>query len=314
MSNSYWVDISGILGIQRAMLNAGSSANDANFNALDSAVDRANNSILPTLAYQKEVLDIVERENTRLAARKTAIDNAYTGQARMVGLTDSLTAKNQAYNYLMFIVVVIILLFLGIKMLYGLEIIPLVVLDILNIIIISFGAIYCIYLYIDIKRRYNMDFNQINLIDPTAKSPDQIKKDMDANIKSGNLLSVANSQGSCQPDHTYSKNYKICVPNAPPAQYENNGVLKATANQYPNTARYFANSDGTFEWRNANLLKAADSGGCATSTASADIANGITKYNFDKLACDPFSNMNLAGSSADAAVFTKNEFENYGKY
>ena len=34
-SNDYWVDISGILGIQRAMLNAGSSVNDGNFLALD---------------------------------------------------------------------------------------------------------------------------------------------------------------------------------------------------------------------------------------------------------------------------------------
>ena len=52
----YWVDISGILGIQRALLNVGSTVNDANFNALDTAVNNANNSILPTLTYQKEVI------------------------------------------------------------------------------------------------------------------------------------------------------------------------------------------------------------------------------------------------------------------
>ena len=189
--NNYWVDISGILGIQRAMLNAGSTINDANFNNLDTAVDRANNSILPTLTYQKEVLDIVEREKLRLAARKGAIDNAYNGQARMVSLTDNITAKNQAYNYMLFVIVLIILAYLGINMLGRYEIVPKTVLDILSIIIISVGLIYCIYLYIDIKRRYNMDFNQVVLREPAAKSQDQINKDMDANVKSGNLLGVA---------------------------------------------------------------------------------------------------------------------------
>ena len=310
--NGYWADISGILGIQRAILkdptNLDSAKNsDLYFNNLDSAVNSANNSILPTLTYQKEVLDIVNRENGRLAARKAAIDNAYNGQSRMVSLTDSVTAKNQAYNYMLFVVVIIILSYLGIKMLYRVEIIPTILLDVINIIIISVGIIYCIYLFIDIRRRYKMDFNQVVLRDPSAKSQDEIDKDMDANVKSGNLLGVAGSQGSCQPDHTYSKRSKICVPNAPPAQYDATGALKPATDQYVSSARYFAKSDGTFEWRDANAQKGNDTGGCGA----------VANYNYDLLGCKPpetFDNMILPSSSANAEAFTASEFDNYGKY
>ena len=309
-NNDDWIDLSGVLGIQRALLSAGRTV-PPEFTAVSDAVSNANNNILPTLAYQQEVLDIVNRENGRLVNRKKAIDNAYNGQARMVSLTDSVTAKNQAYNYMLFVVVLIIFSYLGIKMLKSLDIVPSIVLEILNIIIISVGLIYCIYLYIDIKRRYNMDFNQVVLQEPPAKSQDQINKDMEANMKSGNLLGVAGSQGSCQPDHTYSKNYKICVPNAPPK------FVGSSDPGYTQSYRYFAKDDGTFEWRDANVLKGDNTGGCTTSTASADIAKGITNYDYDLLGCkapETFSNMILGNSSANAEAFTASDFNNYGKY
>jgi hypothetical protein len=301
----YWVDISGILGIQRALLN--NNVNDTNFDKLDVAVNLANNNILPTLTYQKEVLGIVNRENDRLQKRKRIIDDAYMGQRRMVELTDSVTAKNQAYNYMLFIVVLIIFVYLGIKMLKSMEIVPQFVLEILNIIIISLGIIYCIYLYIDIKRRYNMDFNQVTLIEPPSKSQDQINKDMDANVKSGNLLGIAGTQGSCQPDHTYNAQYKICVPNAPPAFKPDN-----SASQYTTDFKYFANDDGTFQWKNVALPTP---GASATLSATTG-CGGVDKYDFASLGCktNGFRNINAVKTSADANAFTADEFANYGKY
>lgn len=293
----YWVDISGILGIQRALLK--SNVNDTNFNELDKAVDLANNNISSTLSYQKEVLGIVDREKDRLQKRKKIIDDAYMGQRRMVELTDSVTAKNQAYNYMLFIVVLIIFLYLGIKMLKSMEIVPIIVLEIANIIIISVGIIYCVYLYIDIKRRYNMDFNQVTLQEPPSKSQDQLNKDMDANVKSGDLLSISGKKG-CQADHTYNKSYDVCVPNEPPAFKPDK-----TASDYTMNHKYFAKDDGTFEWRDAAALKTAN--GCG----------GVANYNFESLACSKtngFRNINIASSSADAEAFTASEFTNYSKY
>lgn len=295
----YWVDISGILGIQRALLNVGSTVNDANFNALDTAVNNANNSILPTLTYQKEVMGIVDREKNRLKTRKAIIDNAYMGQRRMVELTDSVTAKNQAYNHMLFIIVLIIFAYLGIKILKSMEIVPSIVLEIANIIVISVGIIYCVYLYIDIKKRYNMNFNQVVMREPPAKSQNQLNKDLEKNVNSGNLLSVAGKKG-CQTDHTYNKKYDVCVPNEPPAFKPDKTVSGYTVNH-----KYFAKDDGTFEWRDVSALTTAN--GCG----------GVANYNFESLACgktNGFSNMNLVNSSANASAFTADEFANYSKY
>jgi hypothetical protein len=294
----YWVDISGILGIQRSLLGINNEANNASFNSLDIAVNNANNNILPTLTYQKEVLGIVNREKNRLDKRKRIIDDAYVGQRRMVELTDSVTAKNQAYNYMLFIVVLTIFAYLGINMLKSMEIVPRFVLDIVNIIIISLGIVYCVYLYIDIKRRYNMDFNQVTMIEPSSKSQDQINKDMEANVKSGNLLGIATSQGVCQPDHAYNAQYKICVPNAPPK------FVGSVESGYTVTHKYFVKDDGTFEWKDAAALTTAN--GCG----------GVDKYDFASLACktNGFRNINAGRTSADANAFTADEFANYGKY
>jgi hypothetical protein len=293
----YWVDISGILGIQRALLNVGSDVNDGNFNSLNNAVDTANNSILPTLTYQKEVMGIVNREKDRLQKRKAIIDNAYMGQRRMVELTDSVTAKNQAYNYMLFIIVLIIFAYLGIKILKTMEIVPLIVLEIANILVISVGIIYCVYLYIDIKKRYNMDFNQVVMREPPAKSQNQLNKDLEKNVNSGDLLSIAGKKG-CQADHTYNKSYDICVPNAPPK------FIGTADSGYTVTHKYFVKDDGTFEWKDAAALTTAN--GCG----------GVDKYDFASLACktNGFRNINVAGSSADAQAFAADEFANYGKY
>lgn len=304
-NNDDWIDLSGVLGIQRALLSAGRTV-PPEFTAVSDAVSNANNNILPTLAYQQEVLDIVNRENGRLVNRKKAIDNAYNGQVRMVSLTDSVTAKNQAYNYMLFVVVLIIFSYLGIKMVKSLDIVPAIVLEIANIIIISVGLIYCIYLYIDIKRRYNMDFNQVVLQEPPAKSQDEINKDMEANMKSGDLLSVAGNKG-CQPDHSYNKKYDICVPNAPPA------TADTMTSGYSANYKYFAKNDGTFEWKNAASATPAPN----VAPTSANGCGNVDNYDFELLACkapETFSNMNLSNSSANAEAFTATEFDNYGIY
>ena len=304
-NNNDWIDLSGVLGIQRALMKAGAPI-PSEFTEVSNAVSNANNDIAPTLAYQQDVLKIVNDEKTRLDNRKKAIDNAYSGQVRMVSLTDSITARNQAYNYMLFVVVLIFFSYLGIKMLKSLDIVPSIVLEILNIIIISIGLIYCIYLYIDIKRRYNMDFNQVVLQEPPAKSQDQINKDMDKNVKSGDLLSVAGNIG-CQPDHSYNKKYDICVPNKPPA------TADTMTTGYSANYKYFAKNDGTFEWKNAASATPAPN----VAPTSANGCGNVDNYDFELLACkapETFSNMILANSSANASAFTASDFNNYGKY
>ena len=309
VNEKYWIDLSGIIGLQKrlitdlssnGLIKEGSPAvqtiTDINtsLSGLSKNLTNANSSIRPTLTYQKEVKTILNRENARLTNRKIAIDAAYDGQKRMINLTNSITAKNQAYNYMLLIVVLTLFGFLLIKMLYSVEAIPSFLLDILSVAVISIGIIYCFYLFIDIKRRSNMDFNQVSLAEPANKTPHQITKEQQANVKSGNLLkinNVDNCQGStcCPSDSTFNDKYKICVANGVPATTVSNGTI-------PANYKYFANANKTYEWRDANAA-----------------CKGLANYDSTILACKPVVSAFTTLSNM-AEPFSATEFSEYAKY
>ena len=302
-NEQYWIDLSGIIGLQKGLItNLGSNGLIAegspaintiadintSLNNLSTNLQNANSAIGPTLTYQKEVKTILDRENARLTNRKIAIDSAYDGQKRMITLTNSITAKNQAYNFMLFIMVLTLFGFLLIKMLYSVEAIPSFLLDILSVAVISIGIIYCFYLYIDIKRRSNMDFNKVSLAEPDKKTPDQIAKEQQANVKTGNLLKIANvgiCQGSacCPSDSTFNVKYKVCVANGVPASVSTTNI---------DNYKYFANADKTYEWRDANAT-----------------CNGLANYDSTILACKSAASSNVA-----AEPFSATEFAEYSKY
>lgn len=324
--NKYWIDLSGVINLQKNLLthigrtvtNETAEADAtivANINqslaGLASNLDSASSAIGPTLTYQKEVKTILERENDRLATRKTAIDSAYAGQKRMVALTDSVTAKNKAYNYMLFIVVLLLIFFVGIKYLYAIEGIPHIILDISNVVVISLGLIYCVYLYIDIRRRYNMDFNQVTLVEPSKKTPAELEKDQAKNVKSGDLYALAKSsnaasgcQGSacCPNGTTFNEKYNVCVPNMVP--FDTAGVTTANKDNWKYFATSVSNGVTTYDWRDVTSATSATPAGCGSAS----------NYDSALLACKPvtsgFTNMS---SSATAEPFSATEYSEYAK-
>jgi hypothetical protein len=320
--NKYWIDLSGVINLQKNLLtHIGSTVSDgtanldatmvANINqslsGLASNLDTASSAIGPTLTYQKEVKTILDRENDRLATRKTAIEGAYAGQKRMVALTNSVTAKNKAYNYMLFIVVLILIVFVGIKFLYTVEGVPHALLDITNIILISLGLIYCVYLYIDIRRRYNMDFNQVSLVEPSKKTPAELARDQEKNVNSGNLYALLKSsnaasgcQGSaCCPDGTtFNEKYNVCVPNMVP--FDTAGVTTANKDNW----KYFATAGSggvtTYSWRD---ITSATPAGCGSAA----------NYDSALLACKPVTSGFTNMSSATAEPFSATEYSEYAR-
>lgn len=310
VNEQYWIDLSGIIGLQKGLItdlssnglikqNSKAYSTITNINTslsgLSTNLNNANSAIGPTLTYQNEVKTILDRENARLTNRKIAIDSAYDGQKRMITLTNSITAKNQAYNYLLFIVVLTLFGFMLIKMLYSVEAIPSIILDISSVAVISIGIIYCFYLFIDIKRRSNMDFNQVSLAEPEKKTPDQITKEQQANVKSGNLLKindVENCQGSkcCPSDSTFNDKYKICVANGVPATTVSTGGIAANY-------KYFVNADKTYAWRDASV----------------ECTGGVAEYDPTILACKPVVSKFTTLSNV-AEPFSATEFSEYSKY
>lgn len=341
MSNN-WMDLKSAVDLQRQLLTSirnvplsgdaatnGDAVAVANINtslgALSTNLDNASSAIGPTLTYQKEVRRILDRENSRLNSKKSAVDSAYDGQKRMVLLTDSITAKNKAYNYMLFIFVLILLLFVIIKHLYAIEGIPHAILDILNVVVISLGLIYCVYLYMDIRRRYNMDFNQITLEEPVKKTPEQIQRDTDENIKKGNLYGLAKSSNTasgckgsacCPTGTTFNEKYNVCVPDMVPID-----VAPGLTSGNKGNWKYFATTNSetgvsTYAWRDVTLsTTATPTPGCDTRTAgqvTTGVApNGLSNYDSAILACKVTSG--FATMSGEAKPFSADEFAEYGR-
>lgn len=307
-ANSY-IDLKNLIGLQKDFIgSAGAAGNvgaaalstlDLGLRKLSTGLETAGQSIGPTLTYQTDVQNILDREKSRLEAKKSTIDAAYQGQKRMVDLTNSATKKTQAYNLILVVAVITFLVVLGIKQIYDNGIIPNTVLDIMNIVILSAGMIYCIVLYMDASRRSNMDFDQIALDSPPQKSQAEIDADRANRLASGQLSGATSSANAgctgaecCPAGSTFNEYNKVCVPGNP-------------SGSASNTKAFYNSSTRAITWLDPAALITATPAGCG----------GLDKYDPLKLACitttQGFETMN---TSAGAQPYTPCEFSQYNVY
>ena len=221
---SAWYNLNSIVDLQKGLIYdlSGSSTNEAklainnvgaNLTNLGNTV--SNSSVLPTLTYQNEVNSILDRENTRLAERKQAIDAAEMGQKRLVDLTTSQTLRNKAINMMYIVITIAILVYLGIQLLIKTGVVSTFITDIMFIFLVTGTVITLITMYYDYDRRNNMDYNIINLGDPK-----QMTGSATDSSSARNLLDVRFSgcikDACCAEGTTFNDKYSICVPNLPP--------------------------------------------------------------------------------------------------
>ena len=221
---SAWYNLNSIVDLQKGLIYdlSGSSTNEAklainnvgaNLTNLGNTV--SNSSVLPTLTYQNEINSILDRENTRLAERKQAIDAAEMGQKRLVDLTTSQTLRNKAINMMYIVITIAILVYLGIQLLIKTGVVSTFITDIMFIFLVTGTVITLITMYYDYDRRNNMDYNIINLGDPK-----QMTGSATDSSSARNLLDVRFSgcikDACCAEGTTFNDKYSICVPNLPP--------------------------------------------------------------------------------------------------
>jgi hypothetical protein len=227
---SSYIDLQNLVDIQRQFIgsagdieDSGAIANlDLGLRELSTALNSAGQSIGPTLTYQSEVKTILDREQSRLDAKKSTIDAAHQKQKRMIDLTNSNTKKNRAVNLILMILVITFLVVLGIKQIYDNGIIPNTVLDIMNIIVIAVGIIYSFVLYANASNRSNMDFDQIIMDQPPRKSQAEIDADRANQLASGKLSDATAGANSgcvgaqcCPAGSTFNEYNRVCVPGKP---------------------------------------------------------------------------------------------------
>lgn len=248
-----WFNLNSVVGLQKNLINDLKNNTDVasqrainnvggNLMALSSSINQS--SVLPTLTYQDQVNAILERENSRLAERKQAIDQAEVGQKRLIDLTTNATLRNKAMNKIYVVITVAILCYLGIRLMINSAMVPEKITDILFIILVTGTTIMVINMYYDYDRRNNMDYNMINLGDPNAPPANSTATGSNANGK--NLLESRFNgcvkEACCSEGSSFNEKYSICVPNLPPVN--STGIDMNNFTKY----KYFIASK---QWENA---------------------------------------------------------------
>jgi len=271
---SGWFNINSIVNLQRNLINdiSWSSTSTTAINNIAGNLAVLNNSISntnvdSTLTYQNDVNKILEREKNRLNERKQAIDEAEQSQKRIIDLTTSATLRNKALNQMYMLFAISLIIYLGIRLLSSF--IPDFITTILTTILVAVTLIFLISMYYDYNRRNNMNYNMIDLGEPSSLGGGS---NTSSEPKSGaNLLSSrfggCVKESCCPTGSTFNEKYSICIPDTPPF------ISNAPA-RYSNFKYFFDTKD----WR--------DPSNCTAGKT----------YSFDELGCvdpavSPFTTM-----------------------
>ena len=287
-------DLTNVINLQKSLITDLGDTNPPLFNTLagqvgtlDTVVTGSNASIIPTLTKQQEVDAVLTREETRLRDRKQAIDTAGDEQKRLVDLTKNATQRTRAINNMYIVAVVGLFIYLGIRFVTG--ILPEIVTDVLNVLVVSITILTILKMYADYTRRNNMDFDMINLGEPSQ----MVGKASGSSGSAGAGLIGSRIGGGCEKDACcpegtkYNEKYAICVPNEAP-------YSKVTPGEPPTNYAYFMPNK---EWK----LK---------STCS-----GKTTYSFDELGCKANTETFTTIKTSDTAKANEPfEFADYNLY
>ena len=291
MSNFF--DLTNVIDLQKSLITNFGSTDPSFFNNLntkvndlDSAVSASNASIIPTLTKQQEVGAVLTREEERLRDRKQAIDAAGDEQKRLVDLTRNATQRTRAINNMYIVAVVGLFIYLGIRFVTG--ILPEIVTDVLNVLVVSITILTILKMYADYTRRNNMDFDMINLGEPSEMVGNKSGSGSAGSGLIGSRIGGGCEKDACCPEGTkYNEKYAICVPNEAP-------YSKVTPGEPPTNYAYFMPNK---EWK----LK---------STCS-----GKTTYSFDELGCKANTETFTTIKTSDTAKANEPcEFADYNLY
>jgi hypothetical protein len=285
-------DLPNIIGLQQTLIQD-LPGNDPLMNTLglkvgelDLAVSESNASIIPTLTKQQDVNAVLTREEGRLRDRKQAIDTAGDEQKRLVDLTRNATQRTRAINNMYIVAIVGLFIYLGIRLVTGM--LPEIVTDVLNVLVVSITILTILKMYADYTRRNNMDFDMINLGEPSQ----MVGKASGSAGSAGAGLIESRIGGGCEKDACcpegtkYNEKYAICVPNEAPYSAVTSGV--------PGDWKYFMPDKA---WK----LK---------STCGA-----INPYSFDELGCKANTETFTAMKTSDMAKANEPyEFADYNLY
>jgi hypothetical protein len=182
---------------------------------LDSAFTQSDSNINDILLKQGDIFDILQTENSRLVKEQQDIQDAVTGQKRMININTSYTAKYNEWNKILYIIIIVCIFMIVMNYEHKLlNILPNFIRYTLYIFVIGGSVFLILLVLVTIASRDKMDFNKIDPPPPNDASSDA-EKASDASKKSGNLLGILNTcigNECCNTGTTYDADINRCIP------------------------------------------------------------------------------------------------------
>tara|TARA_B100001175_G_scaffold283394_1_gene263127 strand:- start:158 stop:940 length:783 start_codon:yes stop_codon:yes gene_type:complete len=184
---------------------------------LDAAFVQSGNSVNDILLKQGDIYNVLQTENTRLVKEQQDIEDAVSGQKRMININTSYVAKYSEWNKIWFIIITLCIFIIVMHYEYHwFNIIPDFLRYTIYIFAIGFTIFGIVLILVNIASRDKMNFNKIDppppFMDNSADAVTQRAED----IASGNLLSLINTcigEECCNEGTTYDADANICMTN-----------------------------------------------------------------------------------------------------
>ena len=156
---------------------------------------------------QAKIANIVNSEQSRLEAKKTEINNQIESQGRLIELNNSYRKRQEAYLYIIFILIfslIIIAILLKLK-----SVIPYpIICEVLLIIVLVFDFIYISKLLWNIFNRDRMNYDNISFKPPSDSNRNSSDLTGNSNVMTGGLLCLG--QACCEGNTVWNENAKKC--------------------------------------------------------------------------------------------------------
>ena len=150
------------------------SSFNTNLQNIDDSLNTNNAKLQDTVTNQNVVDNIVQTELSRVQQQQTKLSIAQQGQQRILNLNDSYRKRYGQYLKIAIAITVILLLVWIFKVIESRfpDAIPSFIYDLLTIVIVSLGLIYCYLVYSVIGTRDPLNYDQLNLAPPPNASKD----------------------------------------------------------------------------------------------------------------------------------------------
>jgi hypothetical protein len=224
----YYVDIPGVLNIQRDFVN--NYSNDPNpdsqqavanvstgLNSLYNKILDSNSSAEGILERQEKMKAIVQAESQRLNKKKDDIESAILGKKRAVDLNESYRLRYEQYMKIIIVIIITMVLFIGITFLSKrFPAIPSFVYELVSIAVISVGIFVVYYMTIDMLSRNRTYYNKLNLSGPNADVGNAIVQGSSNSINdliSGTNMKMCIGSSCCDKGSHWDAGNAICIGN-----------------------------------------------------------------------------------------------------